>query len=223
MIGQARFIYTDKDMIAAQRAGWMWFARRRNWAIAYVALVAINIAILAGLNAWFGTRPVPADPYAVIIGSAGETVLVFGLLLWVAWAQGRAVLRSGTQGLPWNGDALDGEQAWAWDRDGLHISRERGRADLAWTTVGAWLEAPAVLLLFPAGGRPFSLPEPVRAAGWQDAPKIFIYPSGGFALALPKRAFATDDASRLVDMLRGAGAQERRRFGWVAAGRAGAH
>ena len=223
MIGQTSFTYTDKDMVAAQRAGWMWFARWRNWAIAYIGLVVFNIATLAGLNAWFGTRPVPSDPYAVIIGSAGETGLVFGLLFWVAQTQGRAVLRSRKPGLPWNGDELGGEQAWAWDGDGLHIRHDRGRADLAWTAVGAWLESPAVLLLFPAGGRAFSLPEPVRAAGWRDAPKIFIYPGSGFALALPKRALAADDATRLVEMLRSAGVPERPRFGWLAAGHAGAH
>ena len=115
--------------------------------------------------------------------------------------------------MPWNGDALGGEHTWAWDADELHMQSERGRADLSWTFVSAWLDAPEVLLLYPAGGRPFSVPGRTLAAGWSGSPKVFLFPFGGYALALPKRALAAGDAGRLVDVLRTTGAQERRRFG----------
>jgi hypothetical protein len=95
------------------------------------------------------------------------------------------------------------------------MRNERGRADLSWTSVGAWLDAP--LLLFPSGALAFTLPERVLAAGWQNAPKLLIVPFGGHAVTLPKRALAAGDAGRLVEVPRTAGARERRRFGLIAA------
>ena len=62
MIGQAQFTYTDKDMIATQRAGWSWFARWRNLPIAYVGIVIFTGALFAGLDARFGGAGRPARP-----------------------------------------------------------------------------------------------------------------------------------------------------------------
>ena len=190
MIGQAQFTYTDKDMIATQRAGWSWFARWRNLPIAYVGIVIFTSALFAGLDARSGAPAGRPDHVAVIFGSAVETILLFGLIFWAADRQGREVLQSRKLGMPWNGDALGGEHTWAWDADELHMQSERGRADLAWTFVSAWLDAPEVLLLYPAGGRPFSVPGRTLTAGWSDSPKVFLFPFGGYALALPKRALA---------------------------------
>jgi hypothetical protein len=227
MIGQARFTYTDEDMIATQRAGWTWYAHWRNFLIAYAGIAVFESALLAGLNAAYGTRAAPSEPVFVIVGSAALTVLIFGALFVSARNHGRQVLRSngllgGNFAWAWDGSELGGEHTWAWDEDELHMRNERGRADLSWTSVGAWLDAPEVLLLYPSGGRAFTLPERVLAAGWQDAPKSLIFPFGGHAVTLPKRALAAGDAGRLADVLRTAGARERRRFGVIAAKGAGA-
>lgn len=221
MTGQARFTYTDADMVSTQRAGWTWYARWRHVVIAYLVVVAGNISFLAGLNAAYGTRSVPSDPTFVILGSVPETALLFGLMLLGARKHGRQVLRSRVAGA-WSGRDLGGEHAWAWNRDGLHLDGERGRADLAWTSVGAWLDAPKVLLLYPSGGRAYSLPEPVLAAGWRTAPKLLIFPFGGYALALPKRAMPAGQAEGFAELLRAAGVRERRRFGLIAARGTGA-
>jgi hypothetical protein len=216
MIDQARFTYTDEDMVATQLAGWAWCAHWRNLLVVCVAIGVFEGAVLAGLNAAYGTRIVPADAVFVIATSAALTVLLFGLLLLNARTHGRRVLRARPR-WSWDGDESGGEHTWAWNGDGLRISGEHKRTDLSWSTVGAWLNAPKVLLLFPAGGRAFSLPKSTLAAGWQDAPKVFLLPFGGYAIALPKRALAAGDANRLLDTLRASGVPERRRFGLIAA------
>ena len=208
MIGQARFTYTDQDMVATQRAGWLWCMRWRNLSIAFVAIVAFTEAVLLGLNAAYGTRSAPADTLFVILASGAETVLLAGLLYVVARNHGRQVLHS-NHALAWNGDALGGAHVWAWDATALHLQHEQNHTDLAWPSVGGWLETPEVLLIFPPGSRPFSVPEPALAAGWKRAPKVFLYPFGGFALTLPKRALAAGDVGGLLDVLRAAGARER--------------
>ena len=217
MINQARFTYTEEDMVATQRAGWMWCAYWRNILSVCLMIAIFEGAVLAGLNAAYGTRIVSADAVFVFAAAAALTILLFGLLLLNARTHGQRVLNATPRWL-WDGDELGGEHAWTWDGDGLHISGEHRRADLSWSTVGAWLDAPKVLLLFPVGGRAFKLPKPALAAGWQDAPKVFLPPFGGYALALPKRALAAGDADRLLDMLRASGVWERR-FGLMAAKR----
>ena len=154
MIGQARFTYTDQDMVATQRAGWLWCMRWRNLSIAFVAIVAFTEAVLLGLNAAYGTRSAPADTLFVILASGAETVLLAGLLYVVARNHGRQVLHS-NHALAWNGDALGGAHVWAWDATALHLQHEQNHTDLAWPSVGGWLETPEVLLLFPSGSRPF--------------------------------------------------------------------
>jgi hypothetical protein len=153
-------------MIATQRAGWTWYAHWRNFLIAHVGIAVFESALLAGLNTAYGTRAAPSEPVFVIVGSAALTVLIFGALFVSARNHGRQVLRSnglhgGNFAWAWDGSELGGEHTWAWDEDELHMRNERGRADLSWTSVGAWLDAPEVLLLFPSGGRAFTLPERV--------------------------------------------------------------
>jgi hypothetical protein len=207
-------------MVATQRAGWAWYAHWRNLLIAFAAIAIFETAILAALNAFYGTKSNPADPLFVIAASAALTVFLCGLLFLTARSHARQVLHKG-QRLPWDGAYLGGEQAWNWDGDELHMRHQCGCADLSWASVGAWLDAPEVLLLFPLGGRPFGLPEPGLAAGWLHAPKVFLFPFGGNAVSMPKRVLAAGDAGRLADMLRSEGVPERRRFGLIAAGSAG--
>jgi hypothetical protein len=214
MIGQARFTYTDEDMIATQRAG-LTAVRWRDLLIVYFGFVVFLSALLAGLNAAYGTRGAPTDPVFVIVAPAAIIVFTFGLLFFVtARNHGRQVLRGNRLRFSWDGDEVGGEHAWVWDGGELHMRSERGRADLPWASVGAWLDAPEVLVLLPSGVRAFSLwPGQALAAGWQDAPKVFLFPFGGHALTLPKRALAAGDANHLVDVLRTAGVRQRRRFG----------
>jgi hypothetical protein len=208
MIGQARFTYTDNDMIAAQRAGWRRCASGRNLLVAFVGFAIFEGAVLAGLNAVYGTRARATDLLFVIIGSAALTLFLFGLFFVIAGNHGRRVLRA-HHAFAWNGDELGGEHLWSWNADQVHIRGDRARADLAWTAVGAWRNAPDILLLFPSGAGPFQISTPALAAGWKDAPKVFLYPFGGHALALPKRALAAEDAHRLVALLQTSGARNR--------------
>jgi hypothetical protein len=202
-------------MIATQVAGWAWCAHWLNLLVVCVAIAVFEGAVLAGLNAAYGTRIVPADAVFVTVASVALTVLLFGLLLLNAWSHGRRVLRAQPR-WPWDGDEPGGEHVWSWNGDGLRISGEHRCAYLSWSTVGACLDAPRVLLLFPAEGRAFTLPKATLVAGWQDVPKVFLTPFGGYALALPKRALAPGDADRLLDMLRASAVRERRWFGLIA-------
>lgn len=214
MIGQARFTYTDDDMIATQRAG-LTAVRWRDLMIVYSVLVAFLIALLAGLNAAYGTRSAPAAPVFVIVVPALTLVFAFGLLFFgTARKYGRQVLHGDRSRFSWDGDEVGGEHTWVWDVNALHMYSEHGRADLPWASVGAWVNAPEVLVLLPSGERAFTLlPSLALAEGWQDAPKVFLFPFGGHALTLPKRVLAARDADHLVGALRAAGVQEWRRFG----------
>lgn len=160
MIGEARFTYTNADMIAMQYAWWTGAARWQSFLLTWAIILTAYLVLFAGIAVATGQKDGFEAVKVALVLAPVVTVALFGVGLVLVPVLGRRALRENR--------LIGGEYHWSWDETALHIDSERGHVNIPWGLLAGWLDAPKVVLLYQSRRLVFTLPKRALAVGEVD-------------------------------------------------------
>jgi hypothetical protein len=183
-LGETLLRYTEKDIIAAQRAWWMGSASYQYVLKIALAISIVYIVLMVAIPEVTGsdssaTVSFLAIEIAVAIAMAfAATFLIFAISYVLTPWRARRGFRENK--------LLQDEMRWHWDSEALQMTSPQANARIPWGMFHAWLDG---------------------------AETVLLYQNQQLFHPLPKRLLAPGDIETIIQNLVVAGVKERKRFG----------